>query len=712
MVSSLPLIIGLKEAQSLDFLDLPAQITSRLSLSSLDIKVPQSLIITPEAFSAFIRENNTHTKISYTLKSCDYHDPHDLNRVSLRLNQIISESPIPAFLFDAIRKGYKQHLQNQYFTLLKDPTSVKDPKAVICSQGESSLCLAIRQYWADFFTPEQIRLQILNHSFFLKVDSFVVSEYVKADYTGLIDTSAFSENKHLLDLAYVRGSAFLLGPESVLPSAYSINRETGQVLSARPCLQYRQFLCSSSGQLVSKVIPRSQQSPVFSKTILQIIVNSARKIHHHFTSPQRIVFQIRKNDFIVIMVKEKEKDISSSKPQFSSLVRSLTLLGSGTPASPGFVSGPYRKITPRSNLNQVNYGDIVVINQFKTQYAPLLKKAACLVSIQGSPLSHLSIISRELGIPAVVNCHFSLNNLCNGDIITVDAVNGKIYQGGQVTSSPLTPAIKPKPENQVNQFTATKIFLTYDPSHQYDTLSAHGFYLTALSVQKSAPLTAPANLINLSRSLQSALSDAGDRPVIYCLETQFFAALGSQTHDPQTHYLDPSEIKAVERALKTIGRTGIILALPNIKFPDELVEAKKILAGNDWHRTLAQKLYLIINTPAAVLDIERFIQKGIDGLIINSDMLIPLTLGINPESFELAPRLKLEQETVKTLFSYLLTVTQEYGLPVFLSGYCLNHTGIYLNNLVKSGLTGVITSPALYPIIKQRLQFSESRLFK
>ncbi|EKD42921.1 MAG: hypothetical protein ACD_72C00532G0001 [uncultured bacterium] len=59
-------------------------------------------------------------------------------------------------------------------------------------------------------------------------------------------------------------------------------------------------------------------------------------------------------------------------------------------------------------------------------YVPLMKKAAGIITAQGSILSHAAIVARELGKPCLVGVKNILTEIKDGQNITLDANNGRV----------------------------------------------------------------------------------------------------------------------------------------------------------------------------------------------------------------------------------------------------------------------------------------------
>lgn len=97
----------------------------------------------------------------------------------------------------------------------------------------------------------------------------------------------------------------------------------------------------------------------------------------------------------------------------------------GTPVSSGITTGECLIINDIKNIGNVK-NKILVTKTTDPGWAFLIKDAAGLIAERGSILSHTAIISRELGVPAVVNVKNITDILKNGEKIKLDANKGEV----------------------------------------------------------------------------------------------------------------------------------------------------------------------------------------------------------------------------------------------------------------------------------------------
>lgn len=104
------------------------------------------------------------------------------------------------------------------------------------------------------------------------------------------------------------------------------------------------------------------------------------------------------------------------------------LILKGMAASPGSAQGKARVILPNKNLSNFKDGDILVTTLTDPTMVSAMIKAAAIITDIGGITSHPAILSREMGIPCVVNTKKATKTLKDGVLIFVDGDKGEIYE--------------------------------------------------------------------------------------------------------------------------------------------------------------------------------------------------------------------------------------------------------------------------------------------
>ena len=101
----------------------------------------------------------------------------------------------------------------------------------------------------------------------------------------------------------------------------------------------------------------------------------------------------------------------------------------GLGAAPGVGHGEVQIISELSRGNDLKEGDVLVTHMTAPDWVPLMRRAAAIVTDSGGMTCHAAIVSRELGIPCVVGTGDATTKLRDGELVTVDATHGVVYEG-------------------------------------------------------------------------------------------------------------------------------------------------------------------------------------------------------------------------------------------------------------------------------------------
>lgn len=116
------------------------------------------------------------------------------------------------------------------------------------------------------------------------------------------------------------------------------------------------------------------------------------------------------------------KDRSSAKVKIASAGMQLSGIG----VSPGRYTGRVRVITSLTTESELEPGEIIVATITDASWGPLFLAAGAVVVETGAAISHAAIVSRELGIPAVVSVADATHRIADGSTITVDGNTGTV----------------------------------------------------------------------------------------------------------------------------------------------------------------------------------------------------------------------------------------------------------------------------------------------
>jgi pyruvate,water dikinase len=108
------------------------------------------------------------------------------------------------------------------------------------------------------------------------------------------------------------------------------------------------------------------------------------------------------------------------------------VLVTGRSVGEKIAAGPVRVIKSAEFINQFKDGEILVTDKTDPDWEPIMKKAAAIVTNRGGRTCHAAIVSRELGVPAIVGTEHGTELLTDGQMVTVSCAEGDtgfVYDG-------------------------------------------------------------------------------------------------------------------------------------------------------------------------------------------------------------------------------------------------------------------------------------------
>ena len=94
--------------------------------------------------------------------------------------------------------------------------------------------------------------------------------------------------------------------------------------------------------------------------------------------------------------------------------------------------GPVRVIKSIHHLDDFQNGAVLVTDKTDPDWEPIMKRAAAIVTNRGGRTCHAAIVSRELGLPAIVGAEVATDLLRDGQAVTVSCAEGDtgfVYDG-------------------------------------------------------------------------------------------------------------------------------------------------------------------------------------------------------------------------------------------------------------------------------------------
>lgn len=404
---------------------------------------------------------------------------------------------------------------------------------------------------------------------------------------------------------------------------------------------------------------------------------------------------------------------------------------------------------------------MLVTEMTDPDWLPLMRRAAAIVTDHGGRTCHAAILSRELGIPAVVGTGMATRALRGAGAVTVSCAQGEeglVYAGRleweerPVTDAPATPTrtrvlmnlAEPGGALRHWQRPADGIGLARTEFIFADAVRVHPMALlhpervvdatTRAQVQalRAGERSPGAYVVDaLARGVALLAASQWPKPVIVRLSdfksNEYARLLGGADVEPReenpmlgfrgalryTHerYREAFalECQAMRKAREEIGLDNIRLMVP---FCRTVAEADAVLAaladaglvrGRDGLEVL-----VMCEVPSNVILAEAFARR-FDGFSIGSNDLTQLVLGVDRDSALLAGTFDERDPAVLAMIREVIARAHAVGVPVGLCGQAPSDDPAFAELLVAFGIDSISVNPDSVERVRARVAAAEAR---
>ena len=434
----------------------------------------------------------------------------------------------------------------------------------------------------------------------------------------------------------------------------------------------------------------------------------------------------------------------------------------GLSVGAGAATGVVCRLDSPDEGDRFSDGAILVADTTDPDCVPVMQRAAAVVTNRGGRTSHAAIVSRELGVPAVVGAVDATTTLVEGQRVTVSCAGGDvgIVFDGSATIDTRELSLDDVPRtrtkvmvNLANPQAALKWwrlptagiglarmeFIIGEHIGAHPMALAHPDRITDPEVRQAIEELAghhssPAEYFvdRLSSGIAALAATWADRPMIVRMSdfktNEYAGLLGGEQFEPTeanpmlgwrgaSRYDPPGyrdgfapECQAVARARNEIGFDNVIVMIPFCRTPDEADRVLRVMAEEGLARGAnGLKVYVMAEIPSNVIRATEFAER-FDGFSIGSNDLTQLTLGVDRDSAELATQFGADDPAVLSLIRQLIEAAHAAGKPVGFCGQAPSNDPEYARLLVEAGIDSVSVTPDAFFAVSNRIADAEAAL--
>ncbi len=399
-----------------------------------------------------------------------------------------------------------------------------------------------------------------------------------------------------------------------------------------------------------------------------------------------------------------------------------TELTTGYGSSPGVATGPVKIIEDIEEADRIEEGDVIVTVMTAPDMVPAMKRSAGIITDEGGMTSHAAIVSRELGVPAIVGCGDATDVLTDGQRITLDGEKGTVVvaepedDSVEVEEADIDDSREPTTGGAPTTATEVKVNVSIpDAAQRAADTGADGVGLLRLEHILLSTSKTPDKYVEdhgeeafveeISEEIRKVADAFYPRPVrarTLDAPTDELAELEGGEKEPHEHnpmlgyrgirrsLKEPEMCKLELRAFKRLHDMGydnveVMFPLPNdaedVRRARELMEEVGI--DPDERRWGA-----MIETPASIRSIDEIIDEGIDFVALGTNDIVQFMLAVDRNNANVADRFDDFHPTILEAMAEVIEACNEHDVDTTITGQSGSHPDM-AKFLVEKGISSL-----------------------
>lgn len=757
-------------------------------LSKKGVSIPFGFAVTANAYREFLKYNKLDEKIAKALKGLNTFSDANLSKRGTAIRQMIVEGQWPAGLEKAISANYKKLAKHYKLSeshldvAVRSSATAEDlPNASFAGQqesylnitGETALLEAIKKCFASLYNNRAISYRVDQKFSQTKIAlSVAVQKMVRSDKgaSGImfsLDTDSGFRDVVLINAVYGLGENAVQGV--VNPDEFIIFKPTladgyKAIVSKNLGEKALRMIYSTDGSKPTKNInvPEKERNQ-FAITDAEAIqlAKWAVIIEKHYGKPMDMEWAFDGVTKKMFMVQARPETVESQKsagqlaeyiikkPKVSRIREGAAghILVEGVAVGSKVGVGAAHIIHDVRNIGDFKQGEVLVTEITDPDWEPAMKIAAAIVTNSGGRTSHAAIVSRELGIPAVVGTKDATHKVKSGQEITVSCCEGEV---GKIYLGKIPFEIKKWDLKKIPE-TKTRIMMNVgDPEQAYhlsfipnagiglareefiitDYIKVHPQALLSFKELKDKKVKEEIEIITrgyddktqfyvdkLAYGIGRIASAFYPKDVIVRMSdfktNEYEGLLGGTDFEPHeenpmlgwrgcARYYDPKfaaafglECAAIKKVRNEMGLKNVIIMFPMVRTVEEGKKVLELLSKNGLKRGKdGLKVYMMAEIPCNVILAEQF-GKLFDGFSIGSNDLTQLTLGLDRDSKTVSHLFDERNDAVTTLIKDLIHKAHacKPRVKVGICGQAPSDYPEFAEMLVKAGIDSISLNP-------------------
>ncbi|MDE8586540.1 phosphoenolpyruvate synthase [Arthrobacter sp. NQ4] len=747
------------------------------ALKSAGVRVPEGFATTASAYRAFLAANNLEPRIRKHIED-QRAGRSTLRQAGAAIRELFLQATFPEDIAGGIQEHYRALCQRagqaEAAVAVRSSATAEDlPDASFAGQqetflnvaGERGVLEACRRCYASLFTDRAISYREMKGYDHLDVALSVgVQRMVRSDLgaSGVmfsIDTESGFPGVVVNSAAWGLGETVVQG--TINPDKYQVfkpllaDQRFSPVIERELGAKERKMVYSQGGDARTRTVEttgREQRSLVLDDREIVLLARWAVAVEDHYGRPMDMEWAKDGITGELFMVQARPETVqarrSTSTFRTYHLDRPGRVLVTGAAIGDSIASGQACVVRDAKDIESFVDGSVLVTRMTDPDWVPVMKRAAGIITDHGGPTSHAAIVSRELGVPAVVGTRNATEVLPDGAQVTLSCAEGEeghVYEGlleFSVEEVDMQALPATRTAVMINIASPAAAFKWWRLPAAGVGLARMEFIINNLIRVHPMALVHPERVADpeeaaLIRKLTSGYQDPQEyfidvlatgiakiaapfhpKPVIVRLsdfKSNEYSHLigGSAFERPEenpmlgfrgasryysSHYREgfALECRAIKRVREQAGFSNVIVMVPfcrTVREADQVIQAMEehgLVRGVD-----GLQLYMMCEIPANVVLAEEF-AKRFDGFSIGSNDLTQLVLGVDRDSEELAGLFDERDPAVMSMMGQAISKAHAAGIKIGICGQGPSNHPDLAEFLVSQGIDSVSLNPDTY----------------
>ncbi len=711
------------------------------------LPVPPGFVVTADAYLDAMEHAGLRDELAENARQAGSLTPEELAVEVRRLRESVRSATLVPEFADEVMKRLDALGSDVWVAVRSSATAEDSTDTSFAGMNETftnvrgpDLLARISDCWASLFGERVASYRVDRQLFDEPAIAVVVQQMVASDRSGVMFTVDPAERGQIMiEAAFGLGEVVVSG--RVEPDTYHVDRTTEMLRDVRIGCQSVRITSGPDGDLLEDLAERDGWRRVLTDDEVIQVARLGLDIERHYGSPQDIEWAFVGDELFIV----QSRPLTTLEPSTMGISEAPILQGLGV--GDRSASGHARILASPADGHLLADGDVLVAEMTSPDWVPIMRRASALVTDAGGSTCHAAIVSRELGLPAIVGTRTATTTVRNGDLITVDAAAGQVFAGARESHLPAVithgveraaPALA-----AVSEVTATKLYVNLamaDRAAEVAALEVDGVGLLrgefmvvdALNGRHPRALIADGRsdefISRMSAQLGQIAGAFGTRPVVYRTmdfrSNEFRGLTGGDQFEPVEQnpmigyrgcyrYIKDPETFALE--LETLGRVreefpNLQVMIPFVRTKWELEACLEAIHASRLGHQRGLVTWVMAEVPSVIARIPDYAALGIEGVSIGSNDLTQLMLGVDRDSEVLAELFDESDAAVLWAIEHIVAACREVGITSSLCGLAPSRNPAFAEHLVRFGITSISVDPDAVTAARRVLATAERRM--